>query len=84
MSSSPSSPFKAQNRRKIVEITKKLEKEKKSKMYYIRRCEILETIINDNCPNLLPPKGMTAQEVFFDGYQNYTVDEFKIIGLNYI
>ena len=75
MSSSPSSPFKAQNRRKIVEITKKLEKEKKSKMYYIRRCEILETIINDNCPNLLPPKGMTAQEVFFDGYQNYTVDE---------
>ena len=36
----------------------------KSCQYYKRRCEILETIIIDHDPNLLPPGGPTQQERF--------------------
>ena len=37
----------------------------KSCDYYRRRCQILEQIIADHDANLLPPKGVTQQERFF-------------------
>ena len=37
---------------------------RKSCEYYMRRCEILETIIIDREPNLLPPRGQPQQEEF--------------------
>ena len=37
----------------------------KSRQYYQRRCEILETIISDHNPSLLPPRGLSQQEEFF-------------------
>lgn len=65
----------------------------KSRQYYQRRCEILETIISDHDPSLLPPRGQSQQEAFFrdvyhrwepastvdgpDPFESFIVDEMQ-------
>ena len=61
---SPPSLQKASLQKKIKELKKVLKYERMSKEYLFKRCQILELIIKNHCPQFLPPQGVIAQERF--------------------
>ena len=55
--------------KKIKSLREKLNRMTMSRKYYLRRTDILEAIIRDIDPTLLPPRGSVGQESFFETYQ---------------
>ena len=62
----------------MAEIASELDKEQRSKAYYQRRCQILETIVCDLDRDLLPPRSASAQETFFQQYKQGIMDGDKM------
>ena len=63
---------KALQGRHLLDLERQLRQVTMSRDYFQRRCEILESIINEYDPSLLPPKGPPHQERFFREYMNRT------------
>lgn len=64
---------KALQERQRANLENKLREVKTSRDYFRRRCEILEAIVSELDPSLLPPKGAPSQERFFRSYMNRTM-----------
>lgn len=65
---------RALHARQLTNLEGKLRKMKASRDYFRRRCEILESIVNEIDPSLLPPRGAPSQERFFRSYMAKTMD----------
>ena len=50
-----------------------------SRDYFKRRCEILERIVHDHAPGLVPPRGAAQQEEFFRHYQEHVLENIDQI-----
>ena len=66
---------KGQLKRSIRKLQEDLDASQKSCRYFRRRCEILERIICDHDPSLVPPRGASQQERFFDAYTSNQWDD---------
>lgn len=60
---------KATQAKKLKRLERSLRDVTLSRNYYARRVEILEAIINDIDPGLIPPRGIVNQETFFTRYE---------------
>ena len=72
---SPPSLQKASLQKKIKELKKVLKYERMSKEYLFKRCQILELIIKNHCPQFLPPQGVIAQERFIAEYNKMNSED---------
>ena len=61
---------KGQLNRAIRKLQAEVDAVTRSCKYFQRRCNILERIIADHVANLLPPRGFTQQEKFFEAYMD--------------
>ena len=57
-----------QQEQRIKRLTKNLDAVKRRAQYYQRRCTILEAILANVDVSLVPPKGCTQQERFYERY----------------
>ena len=63
--------------RKEAHLEEQLRQVTMSRDYFQRRCEILESIINEIDPSLVPPRGVTNQERFFRSY-NQQISSYSV------
>lgn len=69
MSGRSSNILKALQAKQDKNFSDKLARVEQSKRYYVRRCEILETILADIDIHSVPPRSASGQESFFQAYQ---------------